>query len=326
VVTPLRIVVLGTPAFAVPTLDRLAASPHAVVGVITQPDRPVGRGHRVQPGAVKLAALAHGLPVCQPDTLRDAAVDTQLRAWAPDLGVVAAYGRIIPERLITLPRLGMINVHASLLPRYRGASPIHRAVMAGDANTGVTIMRVVKELDAGGMFAHVSRPIGPDDTSESVEADLARLGAALLLTVVEALAEGRAHEAPQDTALATYAPRLTKQDGLIDWSRPARTLHNQVRGLHPWPLASTVVGGRRLILTRTRVVPLAAPAEPGTIVAAQADRLEFAAGDGCALAVEELQPEGRRRMPVRDFLAGHPLATGMRADPPPTTGGSAGEA
>ncbi len=321
--TPLRIVFLGTPAFAVPTLERLAASGHQVVGVITQPDRPIGRGHRIQDGAVKLAALRLGYPVCQPDTLRDASVDDQLHAWAPDLGVVAAYGKIIPERLLQLPRLGMINVHASLLPRYRGASPIHRSVLNGDAETGVTIMRVVKALDAGAMFDRVVRAIGPDDTSETVERDLALLGADLLVQVVDAMATGHVREEAQDPGGVTYAPRLTKQDGLIDWARPAAALQNQVRGLHPWPLASTIVGGRRLIVLRSHVVALATPAEPGTVVVAQGDRLEFAAGDGQALAIDEVQPEGRRRMAVRDFLAGHPLAAGDRAEQPAPAGATA---
>lgn len=320
--TPLRIVFLGTPAFAVPTLDRLVASAHRVVGVITQPDRPIGRGQKVQDGAVKAAALRHGLPVLQPDTLRDTTVDDQLRAWAPDLGVVAAYGKIIPERLIHLPRLGMINVHASLLPRYRGASPIHRAVLNGDADTGVTIMRVVKALDAGAMFARVVRPIGPDETSETVEHELARIGADLLVDIVDAMAAGQAAEEPQDPTGVTYAPRLTKQDGLIDWTRLAEALRNQVRGLHPWPLASTTVGGRRLILLRSHVVPLMTPAAPGTVVAAHGSRLEFATGDGLALAIDEVQPEGRRRMEARDFLAGHPLSEGDRAESPAPSGGA----
>jgi len=218
---PLRIVYFGTPAFAVPTLDTLVASRHPVVAVVTQPDRPRGRGQKVIASPVKALAIARGIPVLQPERLRDEAFLAQVAALQTDLGVVAAYGRILPEPLIALPRLGMINVHASLLPKYRGAAPVHRAVIAGEAETGVTIMRIVKALDAGAMFAKAIRSIGPDETSDVVEHDLARLGAALLLDVVEQMAEGRAVETPQDDAQATYAARLAKTEGLIDWRLPA---------------------------------------------------------------------------------------------------------
>ena len=306
----LRIAYFGTPQFAVPTLAALMASRHAVVGVVTQPDRPRGRGQRLLPGAVKALATEHDIPVYQPDRLRDPAVAATLAEWAPDLGVVAAYGKLIPEELLALPRLGMINVHASLLPKFRGAAPVHRAVLAGETETGVTIMRVVKALDAGGMFAEVRRPIGPDDTSDAVERDLSSAGASLLLKVVEALAHGTAQEEPQDAALATYAERLTKAEGLIDWTRAAATIHNQVRGLHPWPHAYTYLGGERLIVLRTRTTDAASAAIPGTVTTADRDGIVVAAGDGHHLAILEVQPEGRRAMPVRDFLSGHPVAPG----------------
>ena len=314
----LRIVYFGTPQFAVPSLATLIASRHPVVGVVTQPDRPRGRGQRLQPGPVKVLALEQGLPVFQPDRLHDAPVADTLAAWAPDLGVVAAYGKLIPEHLLALPRLGMINVHASLLPAYRGAAPVHRAVIAGDAETGVTIMRVVKALDAGGMFARVRRPIGPDETSDVVERGLATAGAALLLEVVEALARGDADDEPQDAARATYAARLTKAEGLIDWRAAALTIHNRVRGLYPWPHAFTYLGAERLIVLRTR--PLGARTDtvpPGTITASDREGVVVATGDGQQLAILEVQPEGRRAMPVRDFLAGHPIAPGTRFDERP---------
>lgn len=309
---PLRIVYFGTPQFAVPTLAALLASRHPVAGVVTQPDRPRGRGQRLQPGPVKVLALEQGVAVFQPDRLRDPAVRETLAGWAPDLGVVAAYGKLIPEELLRLPRLGMINVHASLLPKYRGAAPVHRAVIAGEAETGVTIMRVVKALDAGPMLATVRRPIGLDETSEVVERDLATLGAALLLEVVDQLARGDAHEAPQDATRATYAERLTKAEGLIDWALPAAAIHNRVRGLYPWPHAYTYLDGERLILLRTRPLDTRSPAAPGTVTGADRDGLVVTAGDGRELAVLELQPEGRRAMPVRDFLAGHPVPPGSR--------------
>jgi methionyl-tRNA formyltransferase len=190
---PLRVVFFGTPQFAVPTLQRLIASRHPVCGVVTQPDRPRGRGQKVSDGPVKAVALEHGIPVFQPDRLRVPEVADAIAAWRPDLGVVAAYGKLVPEVLLHIPQHGMINVHASLLPKYRGAAPVHRAVINGEPETGVTIMRVVKALDAGGMFAKVTRAIGPDETSDVIERDLAELGARLLVTVVDQIAAGAAH-------------------------------------------------------------------------------------------------------------------------------------
>ncbi len=248
----LKVLFMGTPQFAVPTLDAILASRHTVVGVVTQPDRPRGRGQKETHAPVKARAREHQLPVLQPVTLRDPATIDELRALGADIGVVAAFGKILSQTVLDIPRLGMINVHASLLPRWRGAAPVHRSVIAGDAVTGVTIMRVVRALDAGGMMARVERPIGPDDTSDEVERDLASLGAALLVQTLDRLAVGPVDEEPQDEALVTYAARLSKEDGAIDWSRPAGEIHNQVRGLHPWPHAFTYVDGQRLILWRTR--------------------------------------------------------------------------
>ena len=234
---PLRIVYFGTPRFAVPTLERLLASRHTICGVVTQPDRPRGRGQRLQQGPVKVVALEHQLPLVQPERLREPAVGATLHSWAPDLGVVAAYGKLLPEDLLALPRLGMINVHASLLPMYRGAAPIQRAIIDGRSETGVTIMRVVKALDAGGMLDVVRRRIDPNETSAQVEADLAELGATLLVDVVDRLACGPVREEAQDERLVTYAARLTKAEGAIDWRQPAIAIHNRVRGLYPWPHA-----------------------------------------------------------------------------------------
>jgi methionyl-tRNA formyltransferase len=310
-VKPLRVVYMGTPQFAVPTLSALLTSRHVVCGVITQPDRPRGRGQQVSYSPVKQLALEHNLPVFQPERLREAAVEQTLRGWAPDLGVVAAYGRIIPESLLHLPPHGMINVHASLLPRWRGAAPVHRAVIAGDAKTGVTIMRVVKALDAGAMFAKTTRPIGADETSDIVERDLAERGASLLMLVVDAIAGSTAVEEPQDESLVTYAARLTKEEGLIDWTLPAGTIHNRVRGLYPWPHAYTFLDGRRLIILRTHPRTDAASEEPGTVLAVSSLGIEVAAGQGYLL-IDQLQPEGRRPMAVHEFLAGHRVIPGSR--------------
>jgi methionyl-tRNA formyltransferase len=316
----LRIVFFGTPRFAVPTLDALLSSRHSVVAVVTQPDRPRGRGQRVSDSPVKARAMQASIPVLQPERLRDAAFQESIRAFDSDLGVVAAYGRILPESLLTLPRLGMINVHASLLPKYRGAAPVHRAILAGERETGVTIMRVVKQLDAGPMLAEVRRPIGLDETSDDVECGLAVDGARLLVQVVDSLSAGALVETPQDETLATYAPRLTREDGAIDWAVDAMEIHNQVRGLHPWPHAHTFLIGRRLILRRTRVDEPSAgafarhapqPTLPGTILAATGDDLIVQAGDE-PLRIVELQLEGKRPMTAREFLAGHGVAIGAR--------------
>src|SRR5215831_6197728 len=269
----LRIVFLGTPAFAVPTLDALLGSRHRVVAVLTRPDRPRGRGQRMFDAPVKARAAAAGIPVLQPDRLRDPVFVESLAALHADLGVVAAYGAMLPEPVISAPRLGTINVHASLLPRYRGAAPVHRAIIAGERETGVTIMRVVKALDAGPMLAAAPRPIEPDETSVEVERDLAARGAALLVATLEELAAGRVQETAQDDAAATYAPRLTKEDGTVDWTVSAERLHNLVRGLHPWPHAYAFLHDRRVILKRAAAVSMRHTADPGTIVEARGESL-----------------------------------------------------
>ena len=310
------VVFFGTPRFAVPTLQLLFDSPHTVAGVVTQPDRPRGRGQKVTYAPVKELALERSVPVFQPDRLKPPDVAETLSAWRADVAVVAAYGRIIPEHLLTIPRLGTINVHASLLPKYRGAAPVHRAVMNGDRETGVTIMRVVKELDAGPMFAKVTRPIALDETSDVVEDALAARGAELLLAVLEQMATGTAREEPQDDTQSTYAHRLTKEEGLIDWSKPSLAIHNRVRGLYPWPHAHTYLNGARLIVLRTIadltvIKPRRSPEfQPGTIVSVTPDAIHVATGNGEQLAIVEVQPEGRRRMTAHDFATGHRVAAG----------------
>jgi methionyl-tRNA formyltransferase len=306
------VVFFGTPRFAVPSLEQLIQSRHRVVGVVTQPDRRRGRGQKVTDSPVKAIALAHRIPVFQPDRLREPAVGETLTSLVPDLGVVAAYGKLIPESLLRLPRLGMVNVHASLLPRYRGAAPVQRAVIDGEPQTGVTIMRMVAALDAGGMFARITRPVGADETSDVVEHDLATLGAGLLLDVIDDLAAGTAVEEPQDEALSTYAPKVTKEEGLIDWTLPPADIHNRVRGLYPWPHAFTYLDGERLIILRTHVSSVPAIEPPGTIVDAAGGTLHAATGQAGRLAIEELQPEGRRAMKVREYLAGHPVQPGAQ--------------
>jgi len=312
---PLRIAFFGTPEFAVPTLAALLASRHIVVGVITQPDRPRGRGHHLTAGRAKAFAVERGIPVLQPERLKDEGFLTAFRALDADLGVVAAYGRIITDVMLSTPRLGMINVHASLLPRWRGAAPVHRALLAGDRETGVTIMRVVRELDAGPMLAIERRAVGGDETSADVERALAEMGAALAADTVERLSQGPVPEEPQPDAGVTYADRITKDDSPIFWWRSAHELHNQVRGLHPWPHASTTIGGHRLLILKTAVSEGPAPssAVPGSVLEAEADSLVIAAGHG-TLRILGLRPEGRRTMTTREFLAGHKLAVGARME------------
>ena len=308
----LRIAFLGTPDFAVPTLRQLIDSRHEVVVVVSQPDRPRGRGHKLQPTPTKVAAENAAVPVLQPERIRDEGVLRALAGMQLDLGVVAAYGKILPDSLLAIPRLGMVNVHASLLPEYRGAAPVHRAVIDGRRETGVTIMRVVRELDAGPMIATARYAIGADETSVDVERALAALGAPLLLSAVEQLAAGTAQEIPQDDRGATYAPKIVKAESAIDWSLTAAHLHNLVRGLQPWPLASAHLNGVRYLLHRTARTDDRASQPPGTVIEAAGDRLSVVAGDGEVFRIVEIQPEGRRVMTAREFLAGHHVPIGSQ--------------
>ncbi|MEY4094644.1 MAG: hypothetical protein RLZZ53_1843 [Acidobacteriota bacterium] len=310
----LRVVYFGTPGFAVPTLERVINSRHTVVGVVTQPDRPRGRGQQVTAGPVKAMALAQGLPVFQPEKLSRELFESTLAGLQVDIGVVAAYGKILPDWLLATPRLGLINVHASILPKYRGASPIHRAVMSGDPETGVTIMRVVKALDAGAMIAVARVPIGVDDTTTIVESVLAIRGAELLVETLDAIEAGTAVETPQDESQVTYAPKIAKTEGIVDWAQPAGRIHNQVRGLWPWPHAYSYLNGVRHIVHRSRLSSReTSAAAPGTIVMASAlEGLHVACGHGTALELLDIQLEGKRVMSARDAMAGKTLLAGAR--------------
>lgn len=314
--TGLRVLFFGSPDFAVPTLRAIAASSHGIAAVVTQPDRPRGRGQQVSPGAVAQVAHDRGLPLLQPARLADPGAREALDAFGADIGVVAAYGKILPEWLLALPPRGVINVHASLLPAWRGAAPVHRAIMAGDRETGVTIMRVVKALDAGAMLDRAVVPIGPDVTSDELERTLAAVGADLLVRTLDRLAQGAVAEEPQDDARATYASKITRADAALDWGRPAREVHDRIRGLHPWPHASATLEGARLILHRSTCLATRTDRPPGTIVAAGSAGVDVAAGDGGLVRLLVLQAEGGRRLPAVEFLAGRPLAAGQRFDLP----------
>jgi methionyl-tRNA formyltransferase len=311
---PLRVAFFGTPEFAVPSLAALIGSRHEVVALVSQPDRPKGRGQKLQPTPTKQVALDAGVPVLQPAKIKDEVFLDAFRDLRVDLGVVAAYGKILPDALLAIPPMGMINVHASLLPAYRGAAPVHRAVIDGLGQTGVTIMRVVRELDAGPMLARVSTPIATDETSVDVERGLARLGAGLLLEVIDQLAAGTAKEEPQDDSAATYAAKITREEGTLDWALPAAAIHDRVRGLQPWPLVSARLGGHRYLLHRTAHDAQSVAAAPGTIVEAAGDRLVVATTHG-TLQILQLQPEGRRVLSSREFLAGYRIRPGMIFEP-----------
>lgn len=315
---PLRVAFFGTPAFAVPTLEHLVNSPHQLVGVITQPDKPRGRGQQITDGPVKSLATSLRLPVLQPVKLARDQFESAFAALNADIGVVAAYGKILPDWLLATPRHGLINVHASLLPRYRGASPVHRAVINGDPETGVTIMRVVKELDAGPMMAAARVPIAIDDTTTIVESMLAIRGAELLVQTLDAIEAGTARETPQDASLVTYAPKLAKTEGLVDWTLPAPRIHNLVRGLWPWPHAYTYLGQTRYILHRSRLSTRPTLNEPpGTIVhATPADGLHVVCGERTTIELVDLQLEGKRVMSARDTMAAKALVDGVRFSRP----------
>lgn len=303
----MRILFMGTPDFAVPSLEALLAAGHQVVGVFTQPDKPKNRGMKLQPPPVKVCALAHDIPVFQPTKLRDGTALAQIQELAPDLIVVAAYGRILPQEILDYPRLGCINVHSSLLPKYRGSAPIHWAILNGDQESGVTIMKMVLALDAGDILAQRATPIDPDETVEDLHDRLADLGAQLLPETVEKLADGTAVAIPQAEDQVTLAPMLSRALSPMDWTRPARQLHNQVRGLIPWPAAVTELNGTRCKVFSTTVLEETTGKAPGCVVAAGKKGLKIACGGGTVLQINELQADGGKRLKAADYLRGHPI-------------------
>ena len=305
----MRIVFMGTPEFAVPCLDALVAAGHEVVGVFSQPDRPVGRHqNRLQPTPVKQCALSHNIPVYQPEKLRDGTALALLKELAPELIVVAAYGRILPDDILALPPKGCINVHSSLLPKYRGAAPINWAVLNGDEVSGVTIMDMAHELDAGDIIRQVSTPVSRTETAQELYDRLAQLGGKLLVETVAAIADGTAQRTPQDPAEVTLAPMLSRELSPIDWTRTAAQIHDQVRGLLPWPVASAdLFGGDKVKIFTTIETGDKTGKEPGTILRADKTGIDVACGGGTVLRITELQAPGSRRMAAADYLRGHPI-------------------
>jgi methionyl-tRNA formyltransferase len=305
-----RVVFLGTPEFAVPSLEALLGETD-VLAVITQPDRPKGRGRQIAPPPVAEVARTHRLRLLQPLRLRSPEVIDTLRALAPDLNVTVAYGKIIPREVLELPPLGSINVHPSLLPKYRGASPIVAAIRNGDIETGVTIMYQSMELDAGDIILQRRAPIAPDDTARALEARLARLGAEALIDAIHLIAERRAPRTPQDHSAATYAGKLEKEHGRIDWTRPATELVNLIRAMDPWPSAYTTHRGRLLKVWRATAAGDIAGGEPGTILDVREGGIIVAGGEG-ALRLLEVQPEDRRRMGAVEYARGARVRIGER--------------
>jgi methionyl-tRNA formyltransferase len=297
----LRIAFAGTPQFALPALRALLSSQHQVVGVLTQPDRPAGRGRELRASPIKLLAAEHHLPVAQPETLKTAEGRAALHGWSPDLLVVVAYGLILPPAVLLMPRMGCLNIHGSVLPRWRGAAPIQRAVLAGDAETGVTIMQLDEGLDTGPVLLERRRPIGLHDTAGDLHDALAELGAAALLEAIEGLSTGQLLPRAQSAEGVTYAAKIDKSEARIDWSGSAVQLDRQIRAFNPWPVAETRLAGESLRLLRARVAePRAREAAPGTVLGLAEDGLRVACGEG-VLAVGELQRAGKRPVSARDF-------------------------
>jgi methionyl-tRNA formyltransferase len=305
----MKLIFAGTPEFAVPALLALVEAGHEIVLVLTQPDRPSGRGMKLTPSPVKAAALAHDTPVFQPQTLKDADTQARIAAAEADAMIVAAYGLIIPQSVLKMPRYGCFNIHASLLPRWRGAAPIQRAMLAGDQETGVTIMEVVPALDAGAMITKGSIPITERDTAQSLHDALARMGAELMVQAINKLQdEGRLDSIPQDESLVTYAHKLDKSEAVMDWNKNADELSRQVRAFNPFPVAQTFLSGKPCRIWMAQATP--GRAMPG-VVADVRDGITVGCGEGL-LKIEELQMPGGKRMAAREFLAGHPLKVGDR--------------
>ncbi|MBQ1620827.1 MAG: methionyl-tRNA formyltransferase, partial [Oscillospiraceae bacterium] len=303
----MRIVFMGTPEFAVASLKRLVEDGHEICGVFTQPDKPKNRGMKLVFPPVKEFALSQGLPVFQPESMKEESAVELLRSLKPELSVVAAYGQILPQEALQVPALGSINVHASLLPRYRGAAPINWAILNGESETGVTIMHMAKKLDAGDIIAVRRTPIDPNEDAEMLFARLAELGAQLLSETIPLIESGAATRTPQDEAQSTYAPMLSRALSPIDWKRPSRVILDQIRGLVPWPVASTVLDGKTLKIYQAQ--PCKATSELPGMMRAVKGGIEAACGDGQSILITFLQPEGGKRMSASAYLNGRRIAS-----------------
>lgn len=305
----MRIVFMGTPQFSVPSLLALLMSKDQVVGVVTQPDRPKGRGQNIIPSPVKAICEREHIPVLQPLKMKAPEFLDALRAWTPDVIAVTAFGRILPPVILTLPPRGCINVHGSLLPKYRGAAPVQWAIIRGERETGITTMLMDEGMDTGAMLLQERVPIHPDDTAGTLAPKLAAAGGRLLIETLGQLKAGTLRPQPQDHSLATMAPLLKKEDGLVDWTLPAKDIANRVRGLSPWPGAYTSVNGERWNLWRVDAKEASPSKAAGTITKVTRDRIEVTTGEGI-LHILEIQPSNSRRMTVAQYLSGHRLSEG----------------
>ena len=302
----MRLVFMGTPAFAAVCLQAVLETEHQVVGVYTKPDTPKNRGMKRIPSEVKVLAQAHGLPVLQPESFRDDGVVEELRGLEPDLIIAVAYGKLLPQRVLDIPPLGCINIHGSILPALRGSAPVQWAVLQDLPETGVTAMYLNAGMDEGDIIDVRTTPIGENETAGALMERLAPLGAALLQDTLAAIAAGTASRRPQDPALASYAPMLTKELSPVDWSRPARAILAQIRGLNPWPAATAVLGDTEFKLWEARPFETEAKAAPGKLLALTKQGLAVACGDGAVL-ITRLQAPGGKAMPAADYFRGHPL-------------------
>ena len=307
----MRIVFMGTPEFAVPSLEALLKANHQVVGIVTQPDRPKGRGQVLTPSPVKLIAHRERIPLLQPTKMKDVDFLATLSSWKPDYIAVAAFGRILPPAILSLPPLGCINVHGSLLPKYRGAGPIQWALINGETETGITTMLMDEGMDTGAVLLQETMTINPEDTAGSLSVRLAELGGQLLVKTLAQLGAGTLIPRAQDHSQATLAPLLKKEDGIIDWTMPATAIANRIRGLDPWPGAYTVAKTERWTIYRAVALDEPVRGVPGEVTAVQKDAIHVATGQG-VLAIYEVQAAGGRRMPVAQYLTGHPIGAGMR--------------
>lgn len=304
----MRILFMGTPEFAVASLKRLVEDGHTICGVITQPDKPKNRGMKLIPTPVKECAMSYGISVFQPLKARDGEAMGIVRQLDPELIVVAAYGKILSEDLLNYPKYGSINVHSSLLPKYRGAAPINWAILNGEAETGVSIMYMAAALDAGDVITQVRTPIGPDEDAQALTVRLAMLGAEALRGTVAALENGTAARTPQDESAFTYAPMLSRELSLIDWTRSAHAVNCQIRGLIPWPAASTdAIADQPMKIFHSVETGEDTSAQPGTVLSADKRGISVACGDGKVLCLTEIQVTGGKRMSAADYLRGHPI-------------------
>ncbi len=307
----MNIVFMGTPDFALPTLQQLHQSNHNVQLVVTQPDRPKGRGRESSPPPVKKFAAENGLPILQPEKSANSEVAQTLSELNADIFIVVAFGQILKENLLTLPRHFCMNLHSSLLPKYRGAAPINWAIINGETETGVTTMKMDAGLDTGDILLTDRVPIHSEEDAQSLHDTLATKGASLVLETLRQLETGTLKPLPQDSSLSSYAPKLKKEDGLICWDESASTIHNRARGLSPWPGAFSFLGPKRLSIRKTEIITGEASDSPGSIIRTSDRGIEVGTRDG-RITITELQPEGKKRMSAKSFLAGHKLVSGDR--------------